>query len=931
MKLPSIFSLFMDDVNKPKDKQLSEDSIKNKRQTHEVNVRAEKKQKSVRGISSRKATDMLKKEGENKLISQKKVSAAKIFAGQFKDFLVLILLVGMLISVFMGEIFEAISISIILFLSAVMGFIQEYKTEKTLEALENMVSPSAKVFRDGKFCRMPANLIVRGDEIVVEAGDSVPADAVLLESNKLEVDESILTGESTSVVKEAGEFEEKSGEISKHNILYMGTLVFKGRGIARVVKTGMNTQIGKIAGMIDNADEEQTPLQKRLAQIGKFIIAGCLLVSAIVIVAGILRGEDPFNMIITGLSVAVASVPEGLPAIVTIALALAVKRMVKRKALVRKLHAVETLGCANVICTDKTGTITKNEMTVKRVVTADGDFKVEEDCKKNDGYFIFNGEKICVSDYVNLELLVETSVVCNSSNITVKNLNNGKNGWKGVGEPTEIALLIMAKKGNITKDSLKAKYDIYNVTPFDSSKKYMSVFAKDNYGKKYVFVKGAYDVILDKCIRYKSKNGLESFSKCRSFFDEKNEELAKGGMRVLAFAYKEISGPDNDDNLIFLGLTAMHDPPRKEAKSAVMTCRYAGIKAVMITGDHKFTAISIAKQVGIYRKGDVCIEGKELDNMSDSALKEIIKKTTVFARVSPSHKLRIVKTLKKQGNIVAMTGDGVNDAPAIKEANIGVSMGESGSDVAKQSADLILLNDNFATLVAAVEEGRIIYENIRKFMRYLLSCNLGEVLTTLFAMLMGMPIPLMPMQILLINLVTDGLPAIALGLEPGDKNIMRRKPRNVNESIFSRGLIFTIFVRGMLIAFTSLTVFTIMLKMTGSLSISRTAIFLTLVGLQLIHVFECKSETKSIFKVNHLKNKKLILATIISLTIAISAIWIEPLNKIIKNCPLNMNQTLIVLIFILFVPIVNAMIMNFRAKTKSIKEMKVSLPTEYMY
>lgn len=931
MKIPSIFRLFMDDANSSNNKQTISYSKNKKIQKNKVIDDSTSHRIHIKGLSSEKAMDILKKDGENKLISQKKVSAAKIFAGQFKDFLVLILLVGMLISVFMGEILEAISISIILFLSAVMGFIQEYKTEKTLEALENMVAPSAKVFRDGKLSKIPANLIVRGDEIVVEAGDSVPADAVLLESTKIEVDESILTGESTSVVKEASDLNGSMNEINKNNVLYMGTLIFKGHGRARVIRTGMNTQIGKIAGMIDNVDSEQTPLQQRLAQIGKFIIVGCLIVSAIVIFAGILRGEDPFNMIITGLSVAVASVPEGLPAIVTIALALAVKRMVKRKALVRKLHAVETLGCANVICTDKTGTITQNKMTVKRIVTADGDFKVEGDETKNNGCFVFGGEKINVSDYPILELLIETSVVCNGSHIVIKDRNNGKSDWKGIGEPTEIALLMMAKKGNITKDSLKTKYNIYDAVPFDSSRKYMSVFAENIVGKKYVFVKGAYDVVLDKCNGYKSRNGIESFSKAKTFFDKKNEELAKSGMRVLAFAYKEISGSDNDNNLIFLGLTAMHDPPRKEAKSAVMTCRYAGIKTIMITGDHKLTAISIAKQVGIYRKGDMCVEGKELNNMSDSALKEIIKKTTVFARVSPSHKLRIVKALKKQGNIVAMTGDGVNDAPAIKEANIGVSMGESGSDVAKQSADLILLDDNFATLVAAVEEGRIIYENIRKFMRYLLSCNMGEVLTTLFAMLIGMPIPLLPMQILLINLVTDGLPAIALGLEPGDKNTMKKAPRNVNESIFSGGLVFTIFIRGVLIAFTTLTVFTIMLRMTNSLAISRTAIFLTLVGLQLIHVFECKSESKSIFKINHLQNKKLILATIVSLIIAISAIWIEPVNKIIKNCPLDMEQTVVVLGFILFIPIVNAIVMNCRTKVKNMDDMKVSFPIEYKY
>lgn len=932
MKIPSIFRLFMDDASiASNNKQPVVDNKDNKtlQQQNKFIAGSERRRIPIKGLTSEKAMDILKKDGENKLISQKKVSAAKIFAGQFKDFLVLILLVGMLISVFMGEILEAISISIILFLSAVMGFIQEYKTEKTLEALENMVAPSAKVFRDGKLCKIPANLIVKGDEIAVEAGDSIPADAVLLESTKIEVDESILTGESISVIKEAGNFNETTAEISKNNILYMGTLVFKGHGRARVIRTGMDTQIGKIAGMIDNVDAEQTPLQKRLAQIGKFIIAGCLLISAIVIFAGILRGEDPFNMIITGLSVAVASVPEGLPAIVTIALALAVKRMVKRKALVRKLHAVETLGCANVICTDKTGTITQNKMTVKKVVTADGDFKVEGEGSKGDGCFVFGGGKISISDYPILKFLIETSVVCNSAHIVMKDPNTSRSGWKGIGEPTEIALLMMAQKGNITKDSLKPKYNVYDTVPFDSSRKCMSVFVEDGVGRKYVFVKGAYDIVLDKCKGYRSKSGIESFSKAKSYFDEKNEELAKSGMRVLAFAYKEVSESENDDNLIFLGLTAMYDPPRKEAKSAVMTCRYAGIKTIMITGDHKLTAISIAKQVGIYRKGDMCVEGKELDNMSDSALKEIIKKATVFARVSPSHKLRIVQALKKQGNIVAMTGDGVNDAPAIKEANIGVSMGESGSDVAKQSADLILLDDNFATLVAAVEEGRIIYENIRKFMRYLLSCNMGEVLTTLFAMLIGMPVPLLPMQILLINLVTDGLPAIALGLEPGDKNTMKKAPRNVNESIFSGGLVFTIFIRGILIAFTTLTVFTIMLRMTGSLTIARTAIFLTLVGLQLIHVFECKSESKSIFKINHLQNKKLILATIISFTIAICAIWVEPLNKIIKNCPLDMEQTFIVLIFILFVPVVNAIIMNCRNKVKNIEDMKVSVPIEY--
>ena len=450
----------------------------------------------------------------------------------------------------------------------------------------------------------------------------------------------------------------------------------------------------------------------------------------------------------------------------------------------------------------------------------------------------------------------------------------------------------------------------------------MTVFVQDRSGRKFAFLKGAG--------AYEGEHGVEPFLKVRPIFDRKNQELAGSGMRILAFAYKELLDSQSEENLTFLGLVAMQDPPRKEAKSAVMTCKYAGIKTVLVTGDHKLTAISIAKQVGIFQRGDVCVEGKELDQMSDSALKGIIKKTTVFARVSPKHKLRIVKMFKNLGNVVAMTGDGVNDAPAIKEANIGVSMGKGGSDVSKQAADLILLDDNFATLVAAVEEGRIIYGNIRKFMRYLLSCNMGEVLTTLFAMLIGMPVPLLPMQILLINLVTDGLPAIALGLEPGDDDIMKRPPRDPNESIFSGGLMLTIIVRGLLIAFTTLTVFTIIWKMTYSLETARTSIFLTLVFLQLIHVFECKSETKSIFQINHLKNKKLILASLVSISFAICAVWTEPLNLIAKNCPLNSGQTIIVLILTLSVPLINAMIVGYKDKSEYIKELKMNFKVKKM-
>ena len=897
MKPLSIFKIFSD-IKKDEvveDDLYNANLLKKKANLSETNL-------NYKGLSSKVAEKILKKNGENSIKSQKNISAVKIFAGQFKDFLVLILLIATVVSIFMGELIEAVCICTILFLNAVMGFIQEYKTEKTLEALDDMITPTANVFRDNFLKTISVDEIVVGDLILIKSGETVAADALILKCDKLEVDESILTGESVPVLKEVDPSLDEKNDLNKKNLVYMGTAVVRGKCIAKVVATGKETQMGKIADMLENINGEETPLQKKLDQMGKFIIFACVFVSFFVILFGVLRGENVFDMIITGLSLAVASVPEGLPAIVTIALAFAVKHMIKKKALVRKLHAVETLGCANVICTDKTGTITQNKMTVKKIVTANFDFDVKGDGLKKTGYISLENEAISKQDYIFLEELLITSVVCNSSKIFVENKQD--DCWQFVGEPTEVALLVAAHKFGI--DRKKLEYEIFEEIPFDSSKKFMTVFAKFKNNKKFVFVKGAYEVVLKKCKFYKEKE-IVSLSSVRKIFDEKIKLLSKQGMRVLAFAYKEINGIDLDEeNLTFLGLVAMLDPPRKEAAFAVKLCKNAGIKTVMITGDDGLTAKAIAKQVGIYKEGDCCLQGKDLDDISDFELKQKIKKTTVFARVSPNHKLRIVKAFKKTGNVVAMTGDGVNDAPAIKEANIGVSMGVSGSEVTKQAADLVLLDDNFSTLVSAVEEGRIIYKNIRKFMRYLLSCNIGEVLTSFFAIILGLPIPLFPMQILLINLVTDSLPAIALGLEPKEEEIMNSAPRNARESIFSKGLLLTIVVRGFLIAITTLMVFIIIFKLTLSLEISRTATFLTLVSLQLIHVFECKSETKSIFQINHLNNKKLLVAIAISFFIAISSIWVSPFNRLIKNYPLTFKQTIIVIFFTMFVPLVNA-------------------------
>ncbi len=902
MNILSIFKLFKDGNGNVNFKYKNRHKVQNQ----SVNLRKSKIEgirnvNNISGLSFKEASNILKKHGENSIVSHKNVSAVKIFAGQFKDFLMLILLVAAAVSIFMGEFIESVSISAILFLNAIMGFIQEYKTEKTLEALDNMLTLNVNVIREGSVTAVPANKIVRGDIILLKAGDVVPADAVILDCKKLELDESILTGESSPVIKEKSEPPSTINSLNIKDVVYMGTAVVKGSCTAKVLATGMNTQMGRIAKVIDNIADEATPLQKKLDQMGKFIVVGCLIISFIIVAFGILRGESVLDIIITGLSLAVACVPEGLPAIVTIALAFAVRHMIKRKALVRKLHAVETLGCASVICTDKTGTITQNRMTVKKIITPNYEFDVEGDGFRKDGDILINNDKASFSTYPFLKDILQTFVVCNNCEINL----NEQGEFNFVGEPTEAALLVAAFKAGVTKND--KEYVILDETPFDSYKKFMTVCAANKHGNRFVFMKGAYDVVIKKCKFY--KEGLEiPINSVRAALDAKHSAICKAGMRVLAFAYKCLDG--GDSYFTFLGLAAMLDPPRKEAKAAVRICKSAGIKTIMITGDHKDTAKAIAKQVGIYKKGDLCVEGSYIDSINEDELKSLVKRGTVFARVSPSHKLKIVKALKSLGNVVAMTGDGVNDAPAIKEADIGVSMGVSGSDVAKQAADLVLLDDNFSTLVDAVEEGRLIYNNIRKFMRYLLSCNIGEILTSLFAILMGMPIPLLPMQILLINLVTDSLPAIALGLEPKDRDVMGSPPRDAKESIFSKGLLFNILVRGFLIAITTLTVFTIIFRTTLSIDISRTATFLTLVSLQLIHVFECKSETKSIFKINHLNNKKLLFAVGLSFFVSFCAVWVSPFNRIVKNYPLSLVNTLIVIFLTLLVPVINAIMLG---------------------
>ncbi len=885
------------------------------------------------GLSQREAEKKLEIFGHNTIMIQKRVSPLKILLDQFSDFMVLILLASTAISAFMGEMTEAVTIISIVIVNAILGFIQEYRTEKTLEALKSLAAPTARVIRDGKTVIIPAELVVPDDIIELEAGDRVPADAVLISSNSLQVDESLLTGESVPVEKDVyPQGGRKTAEEQKNNKVFMGTIVTGGKARAMVYATGMNTEMGKIAGMIQEIEDEQTPLQKRLDHLGKVIVYGCLAICAVVSVAGILRGEELFTMLLSGISLAVAAVPEGLPAIVTIALALGVQRMLKKNALIRKLPAVETLGCATVICSDKTGTLTENRMTVRKIYAGGSLVEVKGISISSPGEFSVGNRIINPIKDENLRLALEIGALCNNARIVkvqqeeegvvqrIKSRILKQESFTISGDPTEGALLTAAYGAGLTPEMLEKYYYRVDEIPFDSDRKCMSVICRNQRGELLVFTKGAPDVIIEKCTKIKTASGISTLSPSqKSSVMRINDRMAGEALRVLGLAYKKLSAGTYDrrnaeKDLIFVGLTGMIDPPRKEALEAVQKCRLAGIKPVMITGDHKGTAAAIAREVGIYKDGDMVLTGVELDTMSETSLERIAQNVSVYARVSPRHKLMIVRALKKLGNVVAMTGDGVNDAPAIKEADIGVSMGITGTDVTKEASSMILMDDNFATIVSAVEEGRVIYNNIRKFIRYLLSCNIGEVLTMFVGMLIGLPIPLLPIQILWVNLVTDGLPAIALSLEPAEKDIMMIPPREPDESIFSRGLIRLIIFRGVLIALCTLVVFTSMLYFTGDVDRARTGAFLTIVMTQLIHVFECKSERRTIFEIPFLNNPALILSVMCSVAMMIVVIYIPALQPVFNTVALDTNDWLIVSGFSFIGPVLASFLRASRGK-----------------
>lgn len=822
---------------------------------------------NIMGLTSSQAEKRLAEEGLNTLEQKKKRIGLKMFAGQFKDAMVMILLAATAISVLMGEIYDAVTIMVIVVINAILGFIQEYRTEKTLESIKAIAAPTAKVIRDGKAVTVPAEKLVRGDVVMLEAGDKVPADCRILECMSLECNESALTGESVPAAKNVSPVNEKA--LNQEGAVYMGTVVTKGHCTAEIFSTGKATQMGLVSDMLSEIEEEKSPLQKRLAELGRIIGIACIVICVLVSLIGIFRGNEIFDMLFVGITLAVAAIPEGLPATVTIALALAVRRIYKQKALVNKLHSVETLGCADVICTDKTGTLTANKMTVTELYYYDS----------KSGKHTRN----ITAEGTSSKMLLVCGAVCNNS--------DGENG-----DPTEIALINSAKKAGISISG----YVRTNEVPFDSKTRFMEVTVKSSAGEKVNFLKGSTDVVLEKSGYILSNTGIIPLLPAeRKKIVAAMEEMASRALRTLAFAYKT----DSSDAYVFLGLQGMEDPLRPEIRGAIKKCVRAGIDVKMLTGDHINTALEIAVQAGITKKGSKAYTRNELSVMSDTELSEAVKTASVFARVSPADKLRIVKALKSQGHIVAMTGDGVNDAPAVKEAAIGVAMGKSGTDVTKEAAKLVLLDDNFATLVNAVEQGRTVYSNIRKFIRYMLSCNIGEVFTMLLAMIFGLPVPLLPIQLLLINLVTDGLPAIALGLEPADDNIMDIPPRSGNESVFSDGMLFKIITRGLMIGIASVASF-VLTNNTAGTDAARTAAMLTLSVSQLIFVFECKNEWKGIFNTSYAANIKLIFSVLISLALTLAVIYVPVLSDIFNTVYINNAILLQSLAFSAAVPVI---------------------------
>ena len=843
------------------------------------------------GLDAVQVNRRLEAVGPNELRREEKVSPLALFLGQFKSFLILLLLAATAISMLIGEVLDAAVIFLIVVLSALLGFIQEYRASRALEALRRLSAPTAEVIREGREVRVPTREIVPGDIVVLATGDRVPADGRLLEAHNLRVDESPLTGESEPVDKHTEPLPADLPLGDRVNMAYTGTTVIAGRGTAVVVATGMKTEFGQIAHLVQVADEKGTPLERRMEEIGRRLGTAALFVVAVVVALGILRGGDLFEMFFWGASLAVAAVPEALPAVVTAALTIGVQRMARRNAIVRKLPAVETLGSTTVICSDKTGTLTRNQMTVRQVWLGGRSIEVTGVGYEPEGEFYLDGHLVGRQDD-DLSRLAQIAVLCNDSNLVQA---NGRH--RMVGDPTEGALVVAAAKAGLEPKQVRERYPRIAEVPFDSVRKRMVTLHSTPEGAGLVCAKGAPEVILPLCTHYlREGRSLPLTEETRREVLAEAERMAANALRVLALSYREAptsnlepAAETLERDLTLAGLVGEMDPPRPEAAEAMRHAEAAGIRSVMTTGDHKATAIAVARALGMMKEGTLALTGGELDRLPQEEFEDLVRRVAVYARVSPQHKMRIVAALKDHGEVIAMTGDGVNDAPALKAADIGVAMGITGTDVTKEAADMVIADDNYATIVRAVEEGRVIYDNIRKFLRYLLATNSGEILTMFAAVLVGLPLPLVAIQILWINLVTDGLPALALGVEPAEADVMRRPPREPNESVFARGVWQHIVWVGILMATGTLGVFYWGLT-NFPLDTARTLTFLTLAAFQLFHVLAIRSERESLFRQGVFSNPFLLGAVAVAFLLQASVIYVPFLQPAFATQPLSPIQ-----------------------------------------
>jgi len=838
----------------------------------------EKLQSSDMGLVSEEARRRFEHYGPNELIEKKHKSLWMMFFDQFKDFMILVLIAAAVVAGIIGDPADTIAIAVIVLLNAVLGFIQEYRAEKAMAALKKLSAPSATVIRDGRPGSVPAERLVPGDLVILEAGNVVPADIRLMETVQIRIDEAALTGESVPVEKDTAVLKEADLSIGdRKNMSYKGTLVTYGRGQGLVVETGMRTELGRIAALLQEQDEGQTPLQKRLAAFGQKLAYAVLAICAIVFVTGLLRGEPPLLILLTAISLAVAAIPEALPAVITISLALGAKKLVKQQALIRKLPAVETLGSVTYICSDKTGTLTLNRMTVEKVYTS-GRLQRSDELSPSSQEEAAHGS---LSDRSPLEMLLNALALCNDARL------DASGGV--IGDPTETALFGLGREKGYRRERLDEKYPRLAEIPFDSDRKLMTTFHPWENGRIISFTKGAAEEIVERSEKALTDHGQEEVD--RSKILETAEQIAGDGLRTLGFAMRvwealphPLTSEQVETGLVLIGIVGMMDPPRPEAAESVATCRSAGIRPVMITGDHPLTAEVIARRVGIIcGEGEAVMTGRELAQLPLMEFEDKVEKIRVYARVAPEQKLKIVKALQDKGHFVAMTGDGVNDAPALKRADIGVAMGITGTDVSKEASHMILLDDNFATIVKAVREGRRIFDNIRKFIKYTMTSNSGEICAIFLAPFLGLPIPLLPIHILWINLVTDGVPGLALAAEPGEKNIMCRPPRHPKESIFAKGLGPHIIWVGLLMG--AVSILTQALFIDSSQTHWQTMVFTVLCLSQMGHVLAIRSEQESFFKLR--TNKPLLWAVLLTFALQMATIYIPFLNPIFKTEPLT--------------------------------------------